>query len=383
MLHAGFARVDITPDLPVHLMGYEFRQEKLPPADEVLDPLHARVLVMRQGQTRQVLVSLDLCVLTADDMLPLRQAAAMAAETSAERVIVACTHTHSGPLLYGPQATGLDGYLQQLRRQLQTAVAQAAGLMYPVEASWVRAPVGLAYDRRVPAADGVGLCWNPQEFPHRLPTPAADPDCALLVLRQTNGPRRFVVFNIAAHATVLGKTSNRVSADWPGAACRLIEQWLPGARALFLQGASGHTHPWVATQEDPQGVEVVGRAAAAQVALLAEATRPAGETLDAVDDNVELSGERLPLSAWRIGAVTLVALPVELFDELGLLLKRHRPEPVLIATCSQGWTGYWPDAAAFAEGQYEVAIARQRGLQPGDGEKLMDAVAELARRLDD
>ena len=50
----------------------------------------------------------------------------------------------------------------------------------------------------------------------------------------------------------------------------------------------------------------------------------------------------------------------------------------MLATVSNGEHGYWPTASAFAEGAYEVDMARDAGLSPGDGEKLIDALVALA-----
>jgi hypothetical protein len=124
----------------------------------------------------------------------------------------------------------------------------------------------------------------------------------------------------------------------------------------------------------------VGRAAAAFAAVLAEAAAPvggAGDRLSCAARTVRFGRDELDLTVWNIGGLLLAALPVELFASLGADLRRKAGKPVLLATCANGWNGYWPDRRAFAEGGYEVEGARQAGRKPGDGERLVRAAVRM------
>lgn len=83
---------------------------------------------------------------------------------------------------------------------------------------------------------------------------------------------------------------------------------------------------------------------------------------------------------WNLAGVQLAAAPVELFSELSVQLRQQVPGPLLVATNTNGWTGYWPTRTAFAEGGYEVDGARAMGRKPGDGEKLVAELAKLVIR---
>ncbi len=402
MLQAGFSQIDITPGPENSLIGYAFRQDKLPPGNAgVADPLAARCLVLDDDRGRCVLISLDLCILSTALARRLRDLAAKAAETDPERVIVACTHTHSGPLpataedaasrggfltkFTGPDARHPDqAYAEQLCRWVCQAAAQAGGLVYPVRIGVQQAPVGLAYNRRVVGPAGVEHCWNPQESPWLDPSDAVDPTCAVLCLERVVGPGRIVLFSLGAHPVVLGKTSRVVSADWPGRTCHLLGQMVPGARAMFLQGASGDAHPWIATQQDPAQIEPVARAAASMVALLTQAVRPLddGAGLQAATMTWACGRDELDLAVWRIGPVYLVAAPVELFGAPARDLRSRLGAPVLLATVANGWTGYWPTVEACDQGGYEVRAARDMGRDRQDTETLISHLVDLAGRLD-
>jgi hypothetical protein len=409
-LRAGFAKLDITPGRDAPLIGYAFRYEKMPPGNEgVHDPLHVRVLTVASGDgPPAVIVNLELATLETGVARLLREAAAEKIETTPDRVIICCTHTHSGPFPIGPadekNAIEEDAvkmaeedsiwtepgrrYFAFLRERVASAAAMAGGKLVPVRLEVQQAPFGIGYNRRIVSNDGASVrhCWNPQEWgEHDTPLePAADTTCTVAVLRQVNGPRQYVLWNVGAHALALGKTSNVVSADWPGAACRMIEQMLPGAQAMFLFGACGDVHSWISTQEDPVYITPVATACAGFVATLAHATRGAmgeGDLLAVASRTVRFGKGDADLAAWRLGRLRLVAAPVELFAGLSAMLRERVDGPLLVVTEANGRTGYWPTREAFGQGGYEVDIARHYGLEPGDGEKLMDELAALVASL--
>lgn len=402
MLRAGSAALDLTPDPSVSLLGYDFRQECLPPGnDGVLDRLQTRALALSDGRQLAVLISNDLCILSQAWCRRVRQAVAQALAITPAAVIVANSHTHSGPWLREPELesavagvlphadTGastsdpLRIYAASLEARMVEAARRAAGLLVPVRLVVRQAPLGLGYCRRVSTPQGVRHCWNPQEYPELDPGPAADPTLVVVDLVQTNGPRRFTIVNHGAHPVVLGKTSRQVSADWPGAMLACLRAWLPGCEPTFLLGACGDVHPWIATQGQAAGVATVGRAVAALATLLVEAGGQGLEEapLTCGDLTRRLGPWDLDLTAWRIGPVQLLAAPVELFAELGTRLRRAIPQPLLLTTNANGWAGYWPPAAAFSSDDYETRAARSLGLQAGDGERLIEALLELVAGL--
>jgi hypothetical protein len=87
----------------------------------------------------------------------------------------------------------------------------------------------------------------------------------------------------------------------------------------------------------------------------------------------------LDLAAWRIGPAVIVGAPTELFASLSRDLRNRIAGPLIVATLCNGWTGYWPDRPAFGEGKYEVNGSW--GLQPGDGEALIQELALLAAQV--
>lgn len=385
MLRAGFSQADITPGPDCGLVGYEFRQTALPAGNSgIHDPLRARVLVVEPpSQPRAVVVSLDLCILSVTAARRLRRIAARAAHTQPDRVIIVCTHTHSGPYprwrgdndidarFSGTPAADLR-YGNLLGERVRSATAAAAHLTYPVTIGTQSAPLGFAYNRRVITPAGIRHCWNPQEQTELQPSPAADPTCSVVVLQQIDGPRRFILWSASAHPVVLGKTSRAISADWPGAASALIDATRPYTHSLFLLGPCGELHPWIATQESPSNIQPVARVAAGMVDLLTHATRAdADARFSVASKSVTIGRATLDLAVWQCGPVAILAGPVELFNSVGATIRQTLNRPLIIATNTNGWTGYWPDRPAHDQGGYEVTGARDMGRKPSDTDRLV------------
>lgn len=400
VLRAGYAEEEITPGPGMSLIGYEFRDGELPPGNGgVHDPLWVRVLVLESGRTLCFWVTLDLCILTREVAVDLRRRLAVLAGGHEDRILLSCSHTHSGPFPQMGRVSGreeelrplddatppdeMEAYTRLLFERVEMAARRARGLLNPVVAEVQEAPLGIGYNRRVRRGKGVAVCWNPQEFPNLHPEGAPDPTLTTLRFRHERGPNSYVLWSLGVHPVCLGKTSRVVSADWPGVANRMIREADPDCRPLFVQGAGGEVHPWIATQNDPDLLEVVARPAAALVRLLGYAAVPMGRSpqIRTLRKEVRVGTQGVDVTLWRIGDLLVVGLPVELFGTLSMAFRQRWDGPVVFATLTNGWECYWPNRGAFAEGNYEVDAARSFGRRAGDGEELMKSVERLARGL--
>src|SRR5206468_3632814 len=73
--------------------------------------------------------------------------------------------------------------------------------------------------------------------------------------------------------------------------------------------------------------------------------------------------------------IAWVGVPGELFTELGASIKRASPFPLtIVAELAHGPVTYFPNDAAFPQGNYEVVTSRAAR---GSGEKLAAAAKEL------
>jgi hypothetical protein len=91
------------------------------------------------------------------------------------------------------------------------------------------------------------------------------------------------------------------------------------------------------------------------------------------------------LQVIRIGDLALVALPGEIFVEIGLAIKNRSPFPVTaVVGLANDHIGYVPTRRAFGEGGYETWRTRISWSAPGTGEAMAETAGsrlnELSRR---
>src|ERR1043165_6248737 len=94
---AGLATIDITPPVGWRMSGYFY--ERLSTGTQ--DPLQAKALVLQQGDERAALVFCDLIGVPGTITGPVRAAASRKTGIPASNIMIAATHTHTGPLYYG------------------------------------------------------------------------------------------------------------------------------------------------------------------------------------------------------------------------------------------------------------------------------------------
>lgn len=219
-LVVGTAVRDITPPIGGQLAGFAARTAA---SQRVNDPLSARAVAVSDGGAISVVVALDLIALTVDQHRAWQQHAARSAGIASSSVVLSATHTHGGPTVT-PGALGAEpdeAYLRSLEQCVADVVVEACGRM---EAATITEAAGrcpdVAHNRRQPGGP-------------------IDPLVPVITICDERGATKAVVFSYACHPVVLGADNLALTADWPGAARRSIEQSLPGATAVYLQGCCG------------------------------------------------------------------------------------------------------------------------------------------------
>lgn len=61
-LKAALGKINITPEERVSLQGYDPESNIADPKKDILDPLFAKVLILDDGRTRNILVSVNSCI---------------------------------------------------------------------------------------------------------------------------------------------------------------------------------------------------------------------------------------------------------------------------------------------------------------------------------
>jgi len=251
---AGAATSNITPKLGVSINGY-FNDRV---AKHVHDELHARCLVINDGQTRLAIVVCDSCMIPRGVMDAAKTLIQQRTGILAESVLISATHTHSGPACTGVFQSEPDaGYQEFLVERIADGVQRAVNQVTPARIAWgVGQEPNQVFNRRwrmkpgtIPANPFGGtndlVRMNPPVESPDLVEPAGptDPDVSVLAVQSLEGKPVALLAAYSLH--YVGAPGSDISADYFGAFCRRIDQLLgtevqdPPFVAMLANGTSG------------------------------------------------------------------------------------------------------------------------------------------------
>jgi len=443
-MEAGVAVVDITPTVAYRMCGYF--HERLSTGTH--DPLMAKAIVLRQGRCQAALVFCDLIGFPLELTVHVRRVAEQKTGIPAANILLAATHTHTGPLYTGAMrkhlhelavtekgsdpAERVDYPAQLVEKLVQVIVDAQAAVAGPVklEAGVARQEEQISFNRRFHMKDSNVVRFNPGKMNPNIIRPAGpiDPDVGILLFRTADDRPLASLTVFALHLDTVGGVE--YSADFPYYLEQSLRQELGGKFvSLFGNGTCGDiNHIDVSHSRPQQGHEEARRIGLALAATvkgklgdLKEVEKPsldvrtevvdvplqqydekeiawAKEAMKKVHTNelpfldrvkaykimaLELiEDDTLPMTVqvFRIADdVALVALPGEVFVDLGLAIKRGSPfATTMVIELAHDAPGYVPTRKAFAEGSYETVNSR---VQPGGGEMLVETALKLLNEL--
>ncbi|MBN2291449.1 MAG: hypothetical protein JXM70_03430 [Pirellulales bacterium] len=399
-MQAGFNTVDVTPPVGSQLNGFIAR---LSSSTDVDAPLMVRALYLENEQTSLLIVGLDVLGIVPEFADRMVDDLSLHMGISKDSVLLASSHTHSGPMTVPLRGLGPadDEYLVVLAEKIRQAAIAARDDKHAVTLSWGTAPLSIAVNRRqvMPDDGRVVLGDNP------------DGPCEtdVRVLQLAGEDRTILLFHYACHPYFLRADSSLISSDYYGHAAAALER--QGYDCIYLNGCSGDIGP-PADRDGPEAARRAGQELAEAVLvacgnasvdenrILQIASSHFGLPHDALDDMHKIendlakadctvrpqeSGEPVVQSrlktAWhewfdklqqaarrpngleplparisivRIGGGTVVALPGEVFYDLGRRVAAEiSGEPLCVAAYCHGYIGYVPDAESLVAGGYE------------------------------
>ena len=423
----GTALAEVTPPLGASLAGYFHDRH----ASGIDDPLYAKAMVAGSDANALAVAVLDLIALRRPQVERMRERAHELCGIAPERVMIACTHTHLGPVTIHIFQSAYDAeWLETVSETGARVIAAAWNARRDRDFAIASGSLDrIAFNRRYWMKSGV-VETNPGRANPDIVRAAGptDPEVGVLVWGDASRPAAILV-SYTCHLDTIG--GDRISADYPAYVAARIREKLGDVAVLFVNGAFGDiNHIDVNDPAPRQGLEQakwMGRVLGDEVLrMLPQAEPSATDALDErhrvlsiplrplAADVVEAARRTLEnapalgrmdaaqmyarevvlltesehpqveaeVQALRVGDAAFVGLPGEPFVELGLLLKQASPfAHTYIAGLANGWEGYIPTRAAFAEGGYEVRTARSSKLHPDAGDMMVAAGAELLREL--
>ena len=340
------------------------------------DPLYATVLVLESGSERLALVTCDL-----RSFVSTRVADLAKQRYGITHTILSSSHTHSGPLTWEAPSP----WYRETENAMVAAIGEAVQGLFPASIGVSTGPLYLGFNRRKVENGRARMWWRNAE---KLPSHPLDPTVTELVIHDDQDAPRAVLVHYACHPSVLGPDNLQYSADYPGAMRQYVEEKIPGALCLFVQGAAGDINPY--RDKEPvagQGfaaMEEMGQTLGMQaVALFSRARRLPAPVLKVASELVDVKNRWNPEQRMSIGLTTgvigpyvcFVAMPGEPFIEHQLTFRAKSECPfAMVFGYSQsvggGWAGYLPTIQAAVEGGYGADY--NTTAEVGTGEMLVD-----------
>jgi neutral ceramidase len=246
-LKAGAAAVDITPqEFPMNMPG-GFSANL---AERAHDPLHARALVLQEGQTTLALVVVDNLGAAPDALNEAKALASAQTGIPAGKMLICSTHTHSGPSLNTRTAQGA-AYWKRFVEGVSASIIQAHAALRPAAFGAAAHPLAdEVFNRRWYLKPGKmppnpfgrldTVKMNPGTNPDVLDRPAGptDPDITVISVQDAKRKPLALFANYSLHY-VGGAPGGQMSADYFGEFARLMPSRLRGDDAFVAMMSNG------------------------------------------------------------------------------------------------------------------------------------------------
>lgn len=393
-LQVGVAETTINPRLGMQIDGNIGAYR---PAQVILNDLYARAIVFQQGDTRFLLLSMDLLAVTSEWTDAIREFAADELGFDRDAVAVHVVQNHSSPSLgqimltdrfeatkKHPWIRGSDpDYGPLVMERIKPMIRQAVESVQPVRlvfGSSLEARV--SFNRRIAMRDGTsemgfGRQNRRQEALYR--EGPSDPEVGVALFTTPGLETVAALLHHTSHP-VHWNPHHAVHGDWPGAWSREVRRrLLPATIPLVLNGCCGNIiHHDVLNPHREDTPESMAR-------LLTDAVQAALTNPYTAHDD-----PRLAYRTVRFG-IPFRQFPKDVFEAAHKLLDEH-PDPIWTDDSQTRFEWDWHFAASLVDLEHRLATEAEfeyeiQALRVGDlailvlpGEPFVEAQLEIKQR---
>lgn len=417
-MKAGFARIDVTPQLGTILTGYF----TIRVSDGILDPVELNALALRQGEDTVLIITGDFMYTLEKDVSEYRRLIAEATELPVENIFYQTLHQHTSttPGSCGPSDRLYQEYLaKKFVDVAKMALADLGEARISVAEKETAEPV--AFVRRYIMKDG-SVQTNPGTMNPEIDRPMYDADNTVrLVKIEREGKKDIAVVGFQNHPDMIG--GKKFSADWPGFVRRITEKTFPDTHCILINGCQGDVNHinvfkpaptkglekysdafyeakykycrdraqkivdavkeiWDHTEEvcadrifskvemklipsKTDGLErmaeckeIMARVAAGENALNGMTMGEKGDVRRIAAMDRLMLMQKVPVSVIAFGKIAIVGYGGEPFTEYAVKVREAIPEMFILTAClANGAQGYLPSTAAYVEGGYETTAS--------------------------
>jgi hypothetical protein len=391
---AGVAKVAITPGESLWQAGYAARDH---PSEGVIHDLWSKALAIQDAKGKKVvLITNDLVKVPKYYSDRIRDRIGAKYGLTRSQIILNCSHTHSGPVLFDPvsntyplndeQLRKVKAYSDKYENMVVDMVGRAIASLEPARIFSGNGVTRFQVNRRN----------NPEAQSTRINDLNGPNDYAVPVLKVLNqaGELMAVAFGYACHATVL--SLYQFSGDYPGFAQIELEKLYPGTTALFFQGAGADQNP-LPRRTIPLAKQYGRTLASAVERVLSENMKELNPVISTAYSEIDLQfagppptreqllkeiepssktpdylkraarelikrldqGETIkdsypyPCEVWKLGDQVIMALGGELLVQYAIDLKKTFGPDIFVMGYSNDIMAYIPSETVLREGGYE------------------------------
>lgn len=378
---AAVVKIDITPNEPKMLLGYNARQ-----STGVHDRIYHRIVLLDDGVTKFVLVSTDICVISPSEYDHMAFLLLEKFGITSENFWWSVTHTHSAPEVGVPGLPETfmgERYKHAVDTSYTSFVEQK--ILEGVETAHqnlTKAKLGVGWGHANANINRRGIDVNGKASLGMNPDGATDKKIGLIRIDKEDGTPMVLISNYAIHGTALGSPNLKISADVPGIVSEYVEE-KTGIPMLFINGAAGNLAPIYSTYPNPgaarlsqfkvllgdrileankQIITNIPEVKLFTGKIMIETPRKEGLGWPSDLDKYSRSATdgknmvRLPAGFLKINQdIAIWSLPVELFCEISNEIRDRSPYAyTFYYGYTNGWLGYLPAASEFKYGGYEI-----------------------------
>jgi len=388
----GISQINITPDQPVIMSGYDARKT---PSVGVHDSLIASALFFTNDRDKALLITADIIGFPHLFIDTLKKLISEKTSIPEDHILLIALHNHGGPAIHTYESIlpeSNEAYIRGLKVKLVTLALDATKSPMAFTMGIGKASCSKNINRRAVFADGgVWLGRNPDGL--------CDHELDIIKFLDEKNQLIAVLLNWPCHGTVSGQENYQLTGDWPAAAARYIRK-LSGKDIVVAvtAGASANINPIYGPGNDFGEVEAVGYHVAQEAWKIFDKikTTPVksikcsysvmnypGKKMwkDRFPENCEPSGSNvnLRLSALKLDNIVFMGVSGELMTEMGMQMKKASiyPNTIVLTHCN-GLSGYICTDKAFTEGGYEPKVSH---LMPGVEKPLVQKCLDIISGL--
>ncbi len=374
----GVSQVNITPDSPTLMSGYDSR---ITPYTEIHDSLYASALFFSYEREKVLLITADLIGFPFEFIDDTKNRISSKIGIPAENILIVATHNHGGPSIdeNGPESVRL--YTGELKKKLTEMAFRASKNVVPFRIGIGKGYCNMNINRRAEYAEGeIWIGENPDG--------PCDHELDVVKFESMDNKTLAVLINWPCHGTVTGYSNFQITGDWPGAAARYIKQQTgEDVVVAVTAGASADINSIYRPSDSFRRVEAVGYHVGretnhvfSQIETLPVKFLQTIETTlyfpgkERDDDHFPKTSYRpgpekeIRLSVTKIGNLVFAGISGELMTEIGMEIKEQSPySGTMVFTHCNGSSGYICTDKSYPEGGYEVQVTEfmpgvERGL---------------------